>query len=566
MKSRSRGSIGWSFALTCAVAAVSSNCRTATAITVDVTTDVDCPRISDTTIAVAPPGAIDGRDPAAATRGCASGHIGSLVVTPSGADDDILGLRVVAGLDGKSAEQCARDGFVGGCIVARRALRYLPHESLRVPVVLRAACRDVVCPAQGGQLMTCVDGACVPATIGDPSACEGNGCGENVLADGGVDATTRDGSADASDGSDAEAGAGAWVAMADIATISLLGRSEFACAWGGGAMYVWGGWWTGGGGAGNDGASYDPSLDKWTALPAAPLTARPSAHAHWTGSKLIVWGGTKPDSTAFLDGAVYDPSPQQWAPMAAPPGTFVQRASVATVWSTTTQEMIAWGGADVNSSALYADGVAYKPSTNTWRTIAASTLSARGAPSAVWTGTTMVVFGGVDSTPFPNDAAAYDPMTDMWTQPVSAGPAVGRDFPNVAATSDGRALFWGGGDHSDHLYLDGVLFDARAAAAAYVPQVPGVFGLLPREAGVAWFGAGRFWFWGGAGPQNADGGIPLHGDGASFDPQTARWTVMPPGGPSARAQGCAVWTGTEAIVWGGEDGTDSVGDGKRFRP
>ncbi len=55
--------------------------------------------------------------------------------------------------------------------------------------------------------------------------------------------------------------------------------------------------------------SYDPALNRWTALPAAPLRGRQSPAAVWTGRQLLVWGGGtgKPPYRDYTDGASYTP-------------------------------------------------------------------------------------------------------------------------------------------------------------------------------------------------------------------------------------------------------------------
>jgi hypothetical protein len=483
------------------------------------------------------------------------------VVVPSGAKDDLLALRIVAGLDGKTADACVHDGYVGGCIVARRALRYLPHEGLRVPVVLRASCRDIACPSQGGQLMTCVDGACAPATIDDPSACEGDGCGESVL-DGG--ATTRDGgSGDESvltppngDGApDVEAGPSPWRSMAGIDSIGMAGRDRFACAWSGSEMYVWGGWCGNGCNGANDGATYDPALDRWTALPPTTLGAAVDGLGFWTGSSFLVWAG----NTQASVGALYDPSQHQWSAIAPPPASFMARDSAAVTWSPATHEMIIWGGDNGAGPTILNDGAAYKPSTNTWRTIAASPLSSRTQVHSVWSGSTVVVFGGNGSTWF-SDAASYDPVSDTWTQPITTTLA-GRESGAGQTTDDGRAFFWGGRASTAFL-TDGAVFDGRASTWTLVPSIPSSLGIQPPFLEMSWFAHGRFWFFGG---YALSSGNPALSGGASFDLQSMQWNALPPGGPSARSGGCAVWTGTEAIIWGGA-GSAYLADGARFRP
>jgi hypothetical protein len=56
--------------------------------------------------------------------------------------------------------------------------------------------------------------------------------------------------------------------------------------------------------------------------------------------------------------------------------------------------------------------------------------------------------------------------------------------------------------------------------------------------------------------------------GGSYDPDTDQWTTLPTeGAPSARQWHAAVWTGTEMIIWGGYDGGGPLlGDGARYNP
>jgi hypothetical protein len=188
-------------------------CESPTEIDVQVTTDIACSSVSGTSITTGTLGEIEGIPPASTTMNCKNGHIGSLVIVPSGSDDALVGFKVVTSINGASIDACTPDatgGYGPSCIVARRALRYLPHTPLTIEVTMAGACAGKACDPQS----TCVEGACVPATIGDPSDCEGEGCGEGVLVpdggtsdagdamvagEGGMDATIPDGSV--SDGS-----------------------------------------------------------------------------------------------------------------------------------------------------------------------------------------------------------------------------------------------------------------------------------------------------------------------------------------------------------------------------
>jgi Kelch motif len=64
------------------------------------------------------------------------------------------------------------------------------------------------------------------------------------------------------------------------------GRTNFAAVWTGRRLLIWGGSTPPGG------LALDPTANRWSALPPAPLTGRTSLTAVWTGRSMILWGGT----------------------------------------------------------------------------------------------------------------------------------------------------------------------------------------------------------------------------------------------------------------------------------
>src|SRR6266481_778280 len=87
-------------------------------------------------------------------------------------------------------------------------------------------------------------------------------------------------------------------------------RGEHTAVWTGSEMIVWGG--SGNTFRVNTGARYNPTSDSWTATSTTNAPdARYSHTAVWTGSEMIIWGGTD-DSTVFNSGASYDPSIDSW--------------------------------------------------------------------------------------------------------------------------------------------------------------------------------------------------------------------------------------------------------------
>lgn len=201
--SRRIGSKKWLALGALALAPLLSDCREPTQITLALRTDAQCVDVLGTTISVGSLGSLEARPAVASTDRCdpASGEIGTLVVVPSGDNDAEVALRVVTGV-GKSPEQCVEDGYVGGCIVARRAIRYLPHTPLEMPITMSVDCIDIPC----GATETCFKGKCVPAAV-DPDDCEQGNC-DPVSPDGGTDSGADASEDQASDGIGGTAGSG----------------------------------------------------------------------------------------------------------------------------------------------------------------------------------------------------------------------------------------------------------------------------------------------------------------------------------------------------------------------
>ena len=150
---------------------VLTGCRAPTEVTLVLRTDVPCAELTGVTI-----GLRGDLVPRTESRSCdANGELGGIVLVPSGSKTATLDIEIAAGR-GVEPATCA-SAFGPGCIIARRKLRYLPHEPLTVPIDLRGACAGVAC-AQGA---TCVAGICHLADV-DPSSCTTSaGCGEYAL-------------------------------------------------------------------------------------------------------------------------------------------------------------------------------------------------------------------------------------------------------------------------------------------------------------------------------------------------------------------------------------------------
>jgi hypothetical protein len=140
------------------------------------------------------------------------------------------------------------------------------------------------------------------------------------------------------------------------------------------------------------GGRYDPRTDSWRDISTAgaPVVGQNPFFA-WTGREMIVWGGL--GGSARGEGARYDPALDAWTPMSAY-GAPSPRASGAAAW--TGCRFLVWGGASADDGTALGDGAEYDPTTDSWTPLpGAGAPSPRSLSTSVWTGSELVVWGGL---------------------------------------------------------------------------------------------------------------------------------------------------------------------------
>jgi len=162
----------------------------------------------------------------------------------------------------------------------------------------------------------------------------------------------------------------------------------------------------GGAGGGGRGGAYDPIENRWH--PIATADAPPERFGDvgvWTGSRLVVWGGQALTGPTFSNtGSVYDITLDRWTPTSTTNAPS-PRAEHCMVW--TGSRVIVWGG---TAGTPLGDGAEFDPATNTWAALpTAGAPTPRTRPRCVWTGRELVVWGGVDATDLLADGARYVP-------------------------------------------------------------------------------------------------------------------------------------------------------------
>lgn len=329
------------------------------------------------------------------------------------------------------------------------------------------------------------------------------------------------------------------------------------------------------------GGRYDPARDTWSpiSIVGAPSAERSDFTAVWTGTEVLVWGGStvhwcdeaRQSGERFLaTGARYDPKKDVWTPMTLSDAPTPRSAHVA-VW--TGDRMLVWGGRQrsrslavqgycefdsPDSAPTYAeDGGAYDPVADRWKPIAA-----RNAPTgredavALWTGEEMLVWGGRRPGIFPLEGGRYDPQGNRWRAISSEGaPSTDdRDDASTAIWTGREMIVWNG------LETTGGRYDPNHDSWQPIAQAGEPDARMDYTA--VWSGTEMI-VWGGS-----DGGGFTRTTGGAYTPATNSWRAIGAASPSARANHTAVWTGSEMIVWGGaiHDTRPGLSSGGRYDP
>jgi N-acetylneuraminic acid mutarotase len=325
-----------------------------------------------------------------------------------------------------------------------------------------------------------------------------------------------------------------------------FGRTQHSAIWTGSSMIVWGG---GAGGTSNTGARYDPATDVWS--PTTTAGAPSSRYMHsavWTGGLMIVWGGRDFVGTDLNTGGRYDPVADSWTPTSTLNAPSARNGHAA-IW--TGSVMVIWGRFFYSESSE----ARYDPLTDTW-----TPMSLVGAPTnrrqstAVWTGHEVIIWGGADNAGhaiYFNSGAKYNPVTDTWTGLSSVNAPAGR-FQHTAVWTGDTMIVWGGWNETS-TFNDGGRYDVEHDS--WTPTSLGGAPAARTDHTAIWTGSAMV-VWGGYGES-------LLNSGGAYDPAIDSWSATPvTGSPAPRWGHHAVWTGSDMIIWGGQDPTVALTGGR----
>jgi hypothetical protein len=232
------------------------------------------------------------------------------------------------------------------------------------------------------------------------------------------------------------------------------------------------------------------------------------------------------------------------------------------VW--TGSEMIVWGGMYYHNGLydLLNTGGRYNPSTDNWvlTSTGANCPSARDhKPAAVWTGTEMIIWGGNSSGGL-NTGGRYNPLTDSWAATSIGAGCPSARYGHTAIWTGTEMIIWGG--YGGSLYNTGGRYNP--STDTWTTTSTGTNCPSGRELHTAVWTDTEMIIWGGGNPSGGE-----LNDGGRYNPSTDQWASVSTGSgcPTARWQHTAVWTGTRMMVWGGWiGGTGSLNTGGIYNP
>jgi N-acetylneuraminic acid mutarotase len=338
------------------------------------------------------------------------------------------------------------------------------------------------------------------------------------------------------------------------------GRADHTAVWTGSEMIVWGGY--NGSSDVNSGGRYNPGTDSWTATSTTNAPSTRYAHtAVWTSSEMIVWGGFDLSSGNLNTGGRYNPSIDSWTATTttnAPDARFNHTA----VW--TGSQMIIWGGRYqsggyhvLNTGGRYCAHPPPSPCTDdTWNpTSSTNAPTGRTYHTAVWTGSEMIVWGGVDFSGYLNTGGRYNPTIDSWAATSTASAPAGREI-HTAVWTGSEMIIWGGYNGSDLNTGGRYNPNADSWTATSTTNAP-----VARDSHAAVWTGNEMIVWGGFNSGS------YFNTGGRYNPSTDNWAgTSTTSAPDARALPTAVWTGSEMIAWGGFNSSSDFNTGGRYNP
>lgn len=330
----------------------------------------------------------------------------------------------------------------------------------------------------------------------------------------------------------------------------------------------------------DDGAVWSAKQNSWSTIPRPNLllekTELKRAHhtAVWDGREFLIFGGCSGTEGrcdhSYRSTLIYSPSRKQWAYDASDSAPSARIQHQAT-W--TGSRMIVWGGVEKFAVAGRGDpvnsGGMFDPVKKTWAATAIdeNTPAPRQFFSAVWGGESWLIWGGcgkvvgLDCDEYFNDGSIFHPATNSWEK-MAPSPLEARAYHSAVWT--GKDLVVWGGRRDGRIYNDGAIYNLKSNKWTKLPAALSA-GRFEHQA--VW-ASDRMYVWGGL--NNFD---KYATDVVVLQPGTTDWkkpiwsVVATPESPVARSHHSMLWLDKKFVIWGGDSEDSSfLNSGAVFIP
>ncbi len=250
---------------------------------------------------------------------------------------------------------------------------------------------------------------------------------------------------------------------------------------------------------------------QWRALPAANAPVTTQGRALNVGAKIFLWAGASEGDHNEV--RLYDPRTDRWEVVLAPRE---QNSTAGSSLVSTGREVIVWGGGEATGlNGPYRNvGWRFNEATGQWSTVSVDNApAARGQHAGFWTGSAMLIWGGMNNRNQLQSGGLYYPNPDGWRPMLSSGApgseTVGRHYDEFAV--------WTGSD----LYVWTFQQENQTTAGRYDPRVDRWFSADPPpdanqrvEAAAVWFDCALYVI---------GGRTPVMGGDRTFTRELDRW-------------------------------------------
>lgn len=252
--------------------------------------------------------------------------------------------------------------------------------------------------------------------------------------------------------------------------------------------------------------------------------------------------------------------PKGWSPLPISTGAEPSSRNGHVAAYTGSQMIVALGHDQGNE---YADSYAYDPITQAWKQLADLSLPSLGQ-AAVFTGSNVMVWGGdLNMDVRGINGLLYSPSTNRWNQLLELGSAP-RPQHAASLVSIGSEIMLFGGYGASGLAATTPLYFYNPSTSTWRSKVSNSTIAYPLSQHTAVWTGSEVLIWGGddTDTQGINSRV-----GWRYNPTSNTWKAMSTtGAPSPRYSHSAVFTGREMVVFGGTDGKTAFSDGGRYNP